>query len=200
MKKAARLTQPFESPVLAVSVYVLFVFGIVLFGYSMAYVKVLEFPVSFQGIAAAFYPEPEQKQAAMALMGNKVLIQGNSFLALSPPLVPPQGYRLKEVVFLHITGYSSTPEETNEQPYITASNQYVRWGIVATNFPDREHAIPFGTMVRIPELFGGELFAIEDRMNERFTNRMDIWFPSKAQASQFGIYRNVGVEILELSL
>lgn len=82
---------------------------------------------------------------------------------------------------LHITAYSSTPDQTDDTPFITAAGTHVRDGIVATN------ALPMYTRVKIPELFGEKVFVVEDRMNRRFQDRMDIWMPDRAPALKFGI-------------
>jgi len=76
-----------------------------------------------------------------------------------------------------ITAYSSCPEETDDTPFITASNQHVRKGIIATN------ELPFGTKVIIEGL--GE-FEVQDRTNSRYGYRVDIWMSSKAEALNFG--------------
>ena len=81
-----------------------------------------------------------------------------------------------------ITAYSSTPEETDDTPFITASMTQVRDGIVAANFLD------FGTEIRIPRLFGDKVFVVEDRMHRRKKNFVDIWMPSKMEALEFGIH------------
>lgn len=98
------------------------------------------------------------------------------------------GYRL--AVF-DVTGYSSSFDETDEDPWITAINTTPRWGIVASN------DLPFGTKIMIPDLFGNQIFVVEDRMHHRFLKRIDIWFPSKQQALQFGFHPNVIIKILE---
>jgi len=81
-----------------------------------------------------------------------------------------------------VTAYSSTPEETDDTPFITASGIEVQEGIIATNF------LPFGTMIKIPALFGDEIFVVQDRMHRRKNNFIDIWMPTKEAAEQFGIY------------
>lgn len=81
-----------------------------------------------------------------------------------------------------VTAYSSTLEETDSTPFITARNTPVRDGIVAVNF------LPFGTKVRIPSLFGEKVFTVEDRMHSRKKNFVDIWMPSKQLARNFGIF------------
>jgi len=80
-----------------------------------------------------------------------------------------------------ITAYSSTPEETDDTPFITASGSHVRFGIVAANW------LPIGTAVRIPEHFGDQVFIVEDRMHPRNHDKVDIWMPSKEEALVFGI-------------
>ncbi len=99
--------------------------------------------------------------------------------------------KIKKIMFLTITGYSSSPDETDNDPWITAYNTLARDGIVASNI------LPFGTKIRIPSLFGDEIFVVEDKMNPRYGENLDIWFPTKWQAQQFGIYYDVLVEILE---
>ncbi len=80
-----------------------------------------------------------------------------------------------------VTAYSSTPEETDDTPHITASGKEVRDGIVAANF------LPLGSKIQIPETFGDKVFIVEDRMHRRKTNFVDIWMPTKELALKFGI-------------
>ncbi len=88
-----------------------------------------------------------------------------------------------------ITAYASVPQETSDHPFITASGEHVRDGIVAANF------LPFGTHIQIPALFGNKVFTVEDRMNRIFSNRIDIWMPTVTNAVDFGI-RHVQVVIV----
>lgn len=88
-----------------------------------------------------------------------------------------------------VTGYSSTPEETDDTPFITASGGYVHTGTAAANW------LPMGTKIRIPEIFGDKIFTIEDRMHPRNAEKVDIWFPEKSEALRFGS-RLLRIEIL----
>jgi len=90
-----------------------------------------------------------------------------------------------------LTAYSSSPDETDDTPYITASGGKVRKGIVATNI------LPLYSTIQIPEIFGDELFIVEDRMHYRKTNFVDVWMPSKEIAKEFGICQT---EILIINL
>jgi len=89
-----------------------------------------------------------------------------------------------------ITAYSSTPEETDSSPFITASGKLVREGIIAANF------LPMGTKVRIPELFGNQIFVVEDRMHPRKKKNVDIWFATKKEALNFGAKKSF-IEVLQ---
>jgi len=96
-----------------------------------------------------------------------------------------------QIVHTLVTAYSSTPEQTDSTPFITASGSYVRTGIVAANF------LPIGSQIRIPELFGTQIFTVEDRLAKNYNDRIDVWFPTKKAALDFG--QKIGkVEILQV--
>jgi len=78
------------------------------------------------------------------------------------PVAPaPAPTDIAETRLVHVTAYTSAPEETDDTPFTTASGQTVRDGIVATNL------LPFGTKIRIPKYFGERVFEVQDRMNVR---------------------------------
>jgi 3D (Asp-Asp-Asp) domain-containing protein len=90
-----------------------------------------------------------------------------------------------------VTAYSSTPSETDDTPFITAAGTSVRDGIVANN------KYPFGTKIRIPELYGDKIFVVEDRMHPTKSYYcVDIWFSSHKEAENFGA-KITYIEILE---
>jgi len=88
-----------------------------------------------------------------------------------------------------VTAYSSTYDQTDSTPFITASGTNVREGVIACNF------LRFGTRVRFPQLYGEKIFVVEDRMAVKNSHKMDIWFVSRDQAKQFGV-KTAKVEIL----
>ncbi len=108
---------------------------------------------------------------------------GTALLNHSPLTSYPQ------VAEVQITAYSSRVEETDDTPFITASGTLVRSGVVAANW------LPFGTKVRIPDLFGDTTFTVEDRMHWRNSDRLDVWFPTTEEAVRFGT-QTARVEIL----
>ena len=89
-----------------------------------------------------------------------------------------------------VTGYSSTEDQTDSDPFVTAAGTLVREGIVANNF------FSLGTKIKIPELFGDKIFVVEDRMSWGKGNYyIDIWFPDYWQALNFGAKRTY-IEVL----
>jgi len=85
------------------------------------------------------------------------------------------------------SAYSSTPHQTDDSPFITANGEHVYWGGVAANILDTNNRnIPFGTKLMIPDLFGDQIFTVNDRMNRRYKNNLDVWFSDTADAREFG--------------
>lgn len=118
--------------------------------------------------------------------------------------VKPSSPTIKKTMTVELTGYSSTVDQTNSQPFITASGARVRDGIVAVNSLNGEW-VDFGTKIRIPEYFGEKEFVVKDRMNARLYNLpstssysgyVDIWFESRQAATNFGRVRSQ-IEIIE---
>lgn len=115
-------------------------------------------------------------QAAEALLENEQV-----YLMASRPVKTPKTYKsTSKVYFVSVTGYSSTPDQTDHTPFITASGIHVRDGVAAANF------LPFGTVFRIPEIFGDKTFVVEDRMHSRYWMNIDLWFPERGLAKEFG--------------
>lgn len=124
----------------------------------------------------------EPKENASAVFGSNA-VTGKA------GLVVPKTARVKRTYTVEISGYSSTPDQTDDSPFITARGTYVRDGIVAANF------LPFGTAVKIPSLYGDKIFIVEDRMNKRYWYNVDVWFPNRQSALNLG-RRMVTIEVL----
>lgn len=100
--------------------------------------------------------------------------------------------KVSKTIQVVVTAYSSTEDQTDSTPFDTASGKKVRDGIIANNM------LPFGTKVRIPQLYGDKIFTVEDRMHSRKGKyHIDIWFPEYKQAKQFGAKWNIKIEVLE---
>lgn len=96
--------------------------------------------------------------------------------ALRPRVVVPPGTTFR----VTSTAYSSTPDQTDSSPFITANGTHVHDGTLAANF------LPFRTRVIFPDYSGGKVYTVEDRTAKRYSDRADIWFPSRSAALQFG--------------
>ena len=103
-------------------------------------------------------------------------------------LVWDHSTRRADVFSVTVTGYSSSPDQTDSPPFIPAHNTRVRSGIIALSrellatFPPGA-PFDFGDEV---ELEGLGRFVIEDTMAKRFRKRADIWFPSRDVAIRWG--------------
>ena len=80
-----------------------------------------------------------------------------------------------------VYAYTSRVEETDGDPFTTASGEKVRTGIVANN------CLEFGTKVDI----NGFVYEVKDRMNRRYTDcdgqwYFDIWMDDLAEARKWG--------------
>lgn len=104
----------------------------------------------------------------------------------SEPLLPMLTYKVD------MTAYNSEVGQCDADPFTAADGTTTYDGMVATNF------LPFGTKVRIPELFGDKVFTVHDRMNRRYWHRVDVWMKEKPAAKKFGLHKNVKIEILEM--
>jgi 3D (Asp-Asp-Asp) domain-containing protein len=93
-----------------------------------------------------------------------------------------------------VTAYNSEVGQTDSTPCLTAANFNVcandTQDTIAANF------LPFGAKVKIPELFGHKVFIVRDRMNRRFSHRIDVWMVEKPDAINFGV-QLAKIEVLE---
>ena len=97
--------------------------------------------------------------------------------------------RAKEIYKIRVTAYSSTYDQCDSNPFITASGTHVHDGTLAAN------CMPFGAKVRLPDIYGNKIFIVEDRLAPRMgCSTIDIWFPDRNSALHFGtIYTTIEV-------
>lgn len=110
----------------------------------------------------------------------------------APDLVTPVEHSSEpavRTVVVPATAYTSTLNECDSTPFTTANGTQVRDGIVAANF------LKLGTRIRIPEYFGDKVFEVQDRMNARYDQRIDIWMLSAKDMNNWGV-RKVKIEVL----
>lgn len=168
---------------------------IFIFGCSALLLVFGERNVEAESLAKAQVPETVQE--AVEELDGLPVAEGNSIVALTEKkteeireISDEEAQQAKRIQVV-VTAYSSTPWETDDTPFITASGTEVRDGVVANNL------LPFGTRIRIPELYGEKIFTVEDRMNWRKSiYHVDIWFPITADAINFGV-KYASIEVVD---
>lgn len=108
------------------------------------------------------------------------------------------------------TAYTSSVRETDHTPHITATGARTRMGIIAVS-RDMLRGLPYGSRVMLQDmgsvkgkgvgrfnyLLRDRVFIVEDTMNPRIRNRIDIWLPNRRLALDFGA-RNLQVTVLRV--
>jgi 3D (Asp-Asp-Asp) domain-containing protein len=155
---------------------------------GMAFLAQLYFPIP--ALAA-----PVKKLALLSQNTRPILLafespQGQLLQKPVDPEAAPDYPSPDKVVRAVITAYSSTPDQTDDSPFIAASGKRVYDGMIAANW------LPFGTKIKIPRLYGDKIFTVDDRMNARYGyGRLDIWLDApRAEVKKFGVKR-VEVEV-----
>lgn len=90
------------------------------------------------------------------------------------------------------TSYTSLASQTDSTPFITATGTRTRFGVIAVS-RDLLRVFPYGTKVMLEDLSGtyskmlaGKVFVVEDTMNARLSNTIDVWLPTNGQSVQWG--------------
>ena len=164
--------------------------------------KIVFSVVALALILNVFFPQITKAQEASGKENDTVEITAvndvsfftDRFAELRKQAAELNTYKVKRVMTVTSTAYNSEVGQCDSTPCITADGYNVcKAGVenvVAANF------LPFGTKIKIPEIFGDRIFTVHDRMNKRFSSRVDIWMLSRANAIQYG-KRTIKIEILE---
>ncbi len=173
--------------------------------FFLVFLGILIVEMSFLALSIQKGKEEESKLSSSLFAGSReaglfleenvftqeklLLFNENTLISVANPFNPePKIVKKLQVI---VTAYSSTVCQTDSDPFITAAGTWVRKGIVANN------KYPFGTKIRIPEIFGDEVFVVEDRMHWRKGHyHVDVWFPEYLEAFNFGVKRTY-IEVLE---
>jgi 3D (Asp-Asp-Asp) domain-containing protein len=73
------------------------------------------------------------------------------------------------------TAYNSVAGQTDDDPWVAAWNNRLKPGqkVIAVSRDLEKHGLTNGAKVKIEGLPG--TYTVRDRMNKRFTNRIDVW-------------------------
>jgi 3D (Asp-Asp-Asp) domain-containing protein len=103
-----------------------------------------------------------------------LFLQSNTLLPLSPLF-----FQKEKTMIKIVTAYWPHPSETDETPCISASGMdicQIKKRICASN------EFPFGTKL----LIDGKVWEVQDRMNPKFSDRIDLFFKNKKEVEDWG--------------
>lgn len=136
------------------------------------------------------FPQPAAAAETPVVPESRVTINAPVVQIQSERLPVIQDLPARRTVAVMATAYTSSVDETDGDPWTTASGAKAGDGIIAAN------GLAFGTRVRFPDHYGDKIFVVQDRMNPRYgSNYVDLWMPSKSVAKEWGV-RKVRMEIL----
>ena len=127
------------------------------------------------------------------LFGVTAFPAGN---ALAPQTAAPAAPAIPSYA-VTMTAYNAVPEQTDGNPFETASGAYSNPEIVAARSRDLADKFPFGTIIEVDGStitsdntcgFGAVEHhigyrVIEDTMNQRYTNRVDVLLDTRANVT-----------------
>ena len=99
--------------------------------------------------------------------------------------------RVQETRMLTVSAYNAHVDQCDDTPFITATGTRVRPGIVAVSPDMLEKGWTYGSLVAIND----HVYRIEDVMNSRYTDTMDIFMWSEEDAKAWG-RRQIQVSLL----
>ena len=137
-------------------------------------------------------PEGLSNQLDEASPNQMIKIQEYSILGLNQDdlkvltvgseLLPSANDKKPRIMRVSVSAYTSEVAQTDSSPCITANGfnvcKHGEEDVIATNM------LPFGTKVKISG--SDKIYTVQDRMNERYQNHIDIWMKDKDDAIKFG--------------
>lgn len=124
------------------------------------------------------------------ILNNGVFMAASGLAFASAPAKSQDAIKPANRKVVVVTAYSSTPDQTDSSPFITANGTRVYDGVIAANF------LPFGAKVKFPEYSGDKIYTVEDRMAKKNNHKIDIWMVSRGAALNFGA-RKLAYEVIE---
>jgi 3D (Asp-Asp-Asp) domain-containing protein len=133
---------------------------------------------------------------------------------IAKPIAKPAVARPKTTgrsMMVRSTAYNSLPGQTDKSPFKTATGARTRFGIVALS-RDLLRSIPYGSRIVLEDMgswsngsgrgkynamLSKMIFVVEDTMHPRKKGTVDVWFPARRQAIQWGA-RKLRIRIVQL--
>jgi 3D (Asp-Asp-Asp) domain-containing protein len=133
---------------------------------------------------------------------------------IAKPVTKPITVRLKTTgksLVVRSTAYNSLPGQTDASPFKTATGVRTRFGVVALS-RDLLRSIPYGSRIVLEDMgswsngsgrgkynamLSKMIFVVEDTMHPRKKSTVDVWFPARRQAIQWGA-RRLRIRVVQL--
>lgn len=140
----------------------------------------------------SFYEETEKLKLKVKIMFCAIgflilcLLVETAFIIKHSNNLPVKGIN-KKIYKVACTAYNPVPEQTDSSPRITSIGTRVKENYTIAVSQDllKNGIVKYGDTIFIYEL--GKVYSIEDCMNERYTDRLDIFMESKKEAGKFGL-------------
>lgn len=160
---------------------------------GLLFVLVFDFFLFPAPALASEYAINDINSPVIELTTEKIIIEKIKPI-INNTLPQTENWQAVNTAYRMITAYNSEAAQCDGSPCITANGfnlcEHGQEDSIAANF------LKFGTKVRIPDLFGDKVFIVRDRMNKRYSDRIDIWMLDKNEAKQFGV-KIAKIEVLE---
>jgi 3D (Asp-Asp-Asp) domain-containing protein len=170
-------------------------------------------PKPVKSAPAVIAPAPKQTPALKPAAKPTVTVKPATKPATKPKAKPavarPKTTGRSMVV--RSTAYNSLPGQTDASPFKTATGARTRFGIVALS-RDLLRSIPYGSRIVLEDMgswsngsgrgkynamLSKMIFVVEDTMHPRKKGTVDVWFPARRQAIQWGA-RKLRIRIVQL--
>lgn len=133
---------------------------------------------------------PHEERVDESLLAYAPLLENKLIIPTVYEL--PENYKTYSFENIKVTAYNNVPNQTDSTPNITASNRPVHEGIVALSRDFFKKGVRFGDLLYI-DCFDS-WYIVEDKMNARFTNRVDVFLFDKDLS--WSINRDCNIQVI----
>jgi 3D (Asp-Asp-Asp) domain-containing protein len=167
-----------------------------------------------KSVPAVIAPAPKRAPAVIKPTAKPTISKPVVKPVVKPATKPSVTVRPKTTgrsMVVRSTAYNSMPGQTDASPFKTATGARTRFGIVALS-RDLLRSIPYGSRIVLEDMgswsngsgrgkynrmLSTMIFVVEDTMHPRKKGTVDVWFPARRQAIQWGA-RKLRIRIVQL--
>lgn len=127
---------------------------------------------------------------------KRTLIVGLALLGLPITTAVSGDTQSPRAVVVTASAYSSTSKQCDTNPFITASGDSVRRGVLAVSRDLLLSGFHFGSKVILVGV-SADTFFVRDVMHSRWRQRVDVWLPTVEAAIDFGLVKGLLIKLEE---